>query len=186
MIQQRYTGENPTLTGAEWQEQHLLIKITYNDRNEARMSPQKHMMILKALGNSFDATKLEIFDNKNRKISLKACREMTKIEHYESHFTIHQGKGRHFVIFRVLTTVSFQSLKRDGAVLATLKKTGSYLKRHHWGPDKWDIVTLGFIIEMDPGRHMADEVREQILELSTAKECLTVPGATSTSRIMSL
>ena len=54
------TGETPTLTGKEWQEQHILIEITYNNQTEARTSPQKHMMILKALGNAFDVTELEI------------------------------------------------------------------------------------------------------------------------------
>ena len=171
------TGETPTLTGKEWQEQHILIEITYNNQTEARTSPQKHMMILKALGNAFDVTELEIYDNKNRKLSLAACRGMTNIEHYESHYKIHQGNGRHYVIFRVMATVGFQALKRQGDVLKTLKATGCYLKRHHWGPDKWDIVTLGFLIELDPGRHMADEVREQILELSKAKECNTPHGA---------
>ena len=134
------------------------------------------MMILKALGNAFDVTELEIYDNMNRKLSLAACWGMANIEHYESHYKIHQGNGRHYVIFRVMATVGFQALKRQGEVLKTLKATGSYLKRHHWGPDKWDIVTLGFLIELDPGRHMADEVREQILELAKAKECTTPSG----------
>jgi predicted RNA binding protein with dsRBD fold (UPF0201 family) len=69
------------------------------------------MKVLKALGNAFDNTELEIFDNKNRKLSLEACREMKNIEHYESHFKIHQGNGRQYVIFRVLSTVRIQTLK---------------------------------------------------------------------------
>jgi hypothetical protein len=127
-----HTGENLTLTGAEWKEIHLLIEITYKDGTEARTSPQKHMKVLKALGNAFDNTELEIFDNKNRKLSLEACQEMKYIEHYESHFKIHQGNGRHYVIFRVLSTVRFQTLKREGEVLKILKQTGCYLKQHHW------------------------------------------------------
>ena len=93
------TGENPNLTGAEWREQHILIEITYNNKMEARTSPQKHMMILKGLRNAFDITELEIYDNKNRKLSLAACRAMMNIEHYEAHYKIHQGNGRHYVIF---------------------------------------------------------------------------------------
>jgi hypothetical protein len=50
------------------------------------------------------------------------------------------------------------------------------MKRHHWGQDKWDIVTLGFIMEMDPGQHLADKVREQTIALAKAKECKTSPG----------
>ena len=154
-----------------------MLEITYNNKTEGRTSPQKHMSILKALGDAFDNTELTIYDNKNRKLSLAACRKMANLEHYESHFTIHQGNGRHYVIFRVLATVGFQSLKRQPAVLKTLKSTGCYMKRHHWGQDKWDIVTLGFILEIDPGRHMSDEVREQILDLANTKECLTIPGS---------
>jgi hypothetical protein len=172
-----HTGETPTLTGAEWKEIHILLEITYNNNTEARTSPQKHLLILKELGTAFDNTELEIFDNKNRKLSLEACKAMANIEHYESHFKIHQGNGRHYVIFRVLTTLRFQGIKRESAVLRILKKTGSCMKRHHWGQDKWDIVTLGFIMEMDPGRHLADEVREQVLALAKAKECETAPGS---------
>jgi hypothetical protein len=51
------------------------------------------------------------------------------------------------------------------------------MKQHHWSQDQWDIVTLGFLTEMDPGRHQADEVRAQILELPRAKECTTTPGS---------
>ena len=106
------TGEIPTLTGAEWKEIHLLIEITYKNHTEARTSPQKHMLVLKALSNAFDNTELEIYDNKNRKLSLEACKAMTNIQHYESHFKIHQGNGSHYVIFRVSSTVRFQSLKQ--------------------------------------------------------------------------
>ena len=152
-----------------------MLEITYNDKTESRTSPQKKNDT-KELSTAFDVTELEIYYNKNQKLSLAACRGMTNIEHYESHYKIHQGNGRHYVIFRVMATVGFQALKRQGKVLKTLKSTGCYLKRHHWAPDKWDIVTLGFLIETDPGRHMADEVREQILELTRAKECTTTPG----------
>lgn len=147
------TGEKRTLTGAEWKEMTILIEMTYKDNNEARTSPQKHMLILKSMGDAFDNTELTLFDNKNRKLSLEACREMTNLEHYESHFKIHQGKGRHYVVFRVHATIGFQSLKRHSDVLSTLKRTNCYLKRHHWPEDKWDIVNLGFILQMDPGRH---------------------------------
>jgi hypothetical protein len=72
------------------------------------------------MGNAFDNTELTLFDNKNRKLSLEACREMTNLEHYESHFKIHQGKGRHYVIFRVHTTIGLQLLKRHSNILNTL------------------------------------------------------------------
>jgi hypothetical protein len=172
-----HTGETPTLTGAEWREIHILLEITYNDRTEARTSPQKHMLVLKALGTAFDSTELEIYDNKNRKLSLEACKAMENIQHYESHFKLHQGNGRHYVIFRVSSTIRFQGIKRESDVLRNLKKTGCYMKRHHWSQDQWDIVTLGFLTEMDPGRHQPDEVRAQILELAKAKECETTPGS---------
>ena len=172
-----HTGENITLTGDEWKELHILIEITYNNKTEARTSSQKHLLVLQAMGNAFDPTELKIFDQKNRELPLQQCREMKDQANYEHRFTIHQGNGRHYVIFRVSTTVGFQGLKRESAVMATLKKTGCYLKKHLWGQDKWDIVTLGFMVELDPGRHMPDEVRQQVLDLAKAKECVTVPSA---------
>lgn len=50
-----------------------MIEITYKNTTEGRTSPQKHMLSLKELGSAFDTTELEIFDNKNRKLSLEAC-----------------------------------------------------------------------------------------------------------------
>jgi hypothetical protein len=52
---------------------HIMIEITYKNTTEGRTSPQKHMLSLKELGSAFDTTELEIFDNKNRKLSLEAC-----------------------------------------------------------------------------------------------------------------
>jgi hypothetical protein len=57
------------------------------------------MLVLKALGTAFDSTELEIYDNKNRKLSLEACKAMENIQHYKAHFKLHQGNGRHYVIF---------------------------------------------------------------------------------------
>jgi hypothetical protein len=51
------------------------------------------------------------------------------------------------------------------------------MKRHHWAQDQWDIVMLGFLTEMDPVRHLVDEVRAQILKLAKAKDCETTPGS---------
>jgi hypothetical protein len=125
------------------------------------------MTTLKALGNAFNNTELEIHDNKNLKLSLEACRGMANIERYESHFfKMHQAKGCHYIF-------GFQSLKRKAEVLGTLKKMDCYLKDHHWPQDKWDVLTL---VEMDPGRHMSDEVREQMIDLAKAKECQTTLG----------
>jgi hypothetical protein len=93
------TGDKQNLTGAKWKEMPISIEMTYKDSSEARTSPQKHMVILKAMGKSFDNTELILFESKNRKLSLNACRGMMDLEHYESYFKIHQGNGRHYVIF---------------------------------------------------------------------------------------
>jgi hypothetical protein len=74
------------------------LEITYNNNTEARTLPKKHLLILKELGTAFDNTELELYDNKNRKLSLEACKAMANIEHYKSHFKIHQGNGRHYNI----------------------------------------------------------------------------------------
>jgi hypothetical protein len=114
-----------------WKEITISLEMTYKDSSKARTLPQKHMAILKAMGNAFDNTELILFYNKNRKLSLKACQGMTNLEHYQSHFKIHQDNGRHYAIFRVYITIGFQSLKRHSEVLQVLKKTDCYLKRHH-------------------------------------------------------
>jgi hypothetical protein len=165
-----HTGKTPTLTGAEWKETRIMLEITYKNHTKARTSRQKRMVVLKALGTAFNSTELEIYDNNNRKVSLEVCKKMQNIQHYKSHFKIHQGNGCHYVIFCILSSICFQGLKCESAVLSTQNKTGSYMKCHHWVQDQWDLVTLGFLLKMDPGNHLSDEVREQIIKLAKAKE----------------
>jgi hypothetical protein len=155
---------------------NILVEITYDNNAEATTSPQKHMLLLKAMGAAFDPTELIIYDMKNCKLTMEEWKATTGIGEYKKRFKIHQGNGRHYVIFRVLATIGFQQLKRDPQVLKQLKATECYMKRHLWPEDKWDIVTMGFLVELDPGRMMADEVRQTIVELAEAKECITDPG----------
>jgi hypothetical protein len=90
---------------------------------------------------------------------------------------MHQFNNRHYVVFRALTTKTFGELKRAPAVWDVLNRTGSYMKRHHWSVDEWDIITLGFLIEIDPSRHLSEEVREYIIGLSKRGGCLNDNGS---------
>jgi hypothetical protein len=80
------------------------------------------------------------------------------------------------VIFQVLTTRKFGTLKRDSQVWETLNRTGSYTKRHYWPEDKWDVATLGFIIEIDPSRHIGEEVCEYVIGRSKFAGCFKESG----------
>jgi hypothetical protein len=87
------TGENITLTGDRWKELHLLIEITCKNETEARTSSQKHLMVLQALGDTFNLTELKIFDQKSRDLPLEQYRKMRYLANNEHRFTIHQGKN---------------------------------------------------------------------------------------------
>jgi hypothetical protein len=105
-------------------EMNILVKITYDNNAEVTTSPQKHMLLPKAMGAAFDTTELIVYDMKNRKLTIKEWKATIGISEYKNRFKIHQGNGHHYVIFRILTTINFQQLKQNPQVLKQLKTTG--------------------------------------------------------------
>ncbi len=152
-------GSGPSLSGNKKTEIHILIEITYRGKSEAEKSPSKHLQILNALGEAFTKTELDMFDIKGKKVKWSSVQKWREITTYEEHFQLQEFNNRHYVVFRALTTKTFGELKRAPAVWDILNRTGSYMKRHHWSVDEWDIITLGFLIEIDPSRHLSADVR---------------------------
>jgi hypothetical protein len=159
-------GSGPSLSGNEKTEIHILIEITYRGKREAESSPSKHLQILNALGGAFNKAELNMFNIQGKKVKRSSVQKWREITTYDDHFRLQQFNNRHYVVFRALTTKTFGGLKRAPAVWDVLNRTGSYLKRHHWSVDEWDIITLGFLIEIDPSRHLGEEVREYVIGLS--------------------
>jgi hypothetical protein len=170
------TGSGPSLNGNEKTEIHILVEITYRGASEALTTPSKHLQILNALGGAFDKAELDMYDKKGRKVNRASVQQWRDITTHEDHFQIQQANNRHYVIFRALTTKKFGDLKRAPKVWETLNRTGSYMKRHHWSIDQWDIITLGFLIEIDPSRHLSDEVRQYVIDLSKREGCFKENG----------
>jgi hypothetical protein len=98
------TDFSPMLSGAEWREMHILIEITYKGKEEAEKSPEKHLSILHEMYESFPKKELIIYDNFGAKVNREACKNWTDMEAYKETFNIHDGYGRHIVIFRIRTT----------------------------------------------------------------------------------
>ncbi len=121
-------GSGPSISGSEKKEIHILVEITYRGAAEAKTTASKHLQILNALGESFDKSELDMFDNKGRKIKRSSVKQWKEITTHDEHYTIQQSKNRHFIIFRALTTKKFGDLKRAPAVWDALNNTGSYLK----------------------------------------------------------
>ncbi len=169
-------GSGPSLSGNEKTEIHILIEITYRGKSEAEKSPSKHLQILNALGEAFTKAELDMFDIKGKKVKRSSVQQWREITTYEEHFTLHEFNNRHYVVFRALTTKTFGELKRAPAVWDILNRTGSYMKKHHWSVDEWDIITLGFLIEIDPSRHLSADVREYVIALSKRGGCLQENG----------
>ena len=169
-------GFTPTLSGSEWREMHVLLELTYRSQAEAALSPKKHLAILTAMYNAFPSDELIIFDNKGRKVNRTTCGDWKDIEAYKACYTLHEGYGRQMAIFRIRTTHRFGTIKRDKQVWEQLHTSGSYLKRHHWPEDKWQITTLGFLCLMDPSRHQGDDVRENIIALAMKEKSYTKTG----------
>ena len=122
------TGSGLSLNGDEKTEIHILIKITYRGAQEAATSSAKHLQILNALGTSFDKSKLDMYDQKGRKVNRNSVKQWRDITTQTDHFQIQQGNNRHFVVFRALTTKSFGEIKRAPTVWDVLNHTGCYMK----------------------------------------------------------
>jgi hypothetical protein len=169
-------GSGPSIDGSEKTEIHILVEITHRGSAEAATTATKHLQILHSLYESFDRSELDIYDNKGKRAVRKSIEKWKDITTYDDSYNIHQGIKKHCVIFRVLTTRKFGTLKRDSQVWETLNRTGSYMKRHYWPEDKWDVATLGFIIEIDPSRHIGEEVREYVIGRSKREGCFKESG----------
>jgi hypothetical protein len=169
-------GSGMNLNGDVKNEIYISVEITYRGNAEAKTSPSKHLQLINALGGAFDKTELDMYNIKGKKVVREAAQQWQGIKDYDKHFKMQQGNNRHYVIFRVLTTKKFGDLKRAPEVWKVLNSTGSYMKRHQWNIDQWDIITLGFLIEIDPSRHLSEEVREYVVGLSKRAGCFTEKG----------
>jgi hypothetical protein len=169
-------GSGPSLRGNEKTEIHILVEITYRGTSEAQTTPSKHLQILNALGGAFDKAELNMYDKKRRKVKRASVQQWRDIMTHQDHFQIQQTNNRHYVIFRASTTKKFGDLKRTPTVWETVNLTRCYMKRHHWLIDQWDIITLGFLIKIDPSRHLSDKLREYVIGLSKREGCLKENG----------
>jgi hypothetical protein len=93
------TGFTPTLSGAEWREMQILLEITHKNNSDMDKSPSKHLSILHKVHKSFPKNELIIYDNQAQKVNRQSCKNWTDMEAYKACFTIHDGYGRHIVIF---------------------------------------------------------------------------------------
>lgn len=154
----------------------LRVEITPNKRDE-RGPNLCHATVLKEMYNSFPEDELQIINNRNKQIQPYDYRKWSKSEYYKKHFDTHtiKGKGgspdRYYVIHRIRTTLSLAIIRHDRRVLQALQENNVFLRRHFFQEDEWNTVNLGFILFLDPSKHLRDEAKERILNIAIDENC---------------
>jgi hypothetical protein len=105
-------GRGPNLNGERKSEIHILVEITFRSNDEATKTSKKHLQLLHAMGQSFDKSELTMYNMKERHVDRDSLAVWQNVRNYSDNFTIHEGRHRHYVIFRTRTTKKFGEIKR--------------------------------------------------------------------------
>jgi hypothetical protein len=170
------SGRIPENNEPELVEIFLRVEITPNKRDD-RGPNLCHAAVLKEMYNSFPEHELQIINNRNKRIQPHNYQKWSKSAYYQRHFDTHTlaGKGgkpdRHFVVHRIRTTLSLSIIRHDRKVFQALQENNVFLRRHFFQEDEWDTITLGFILFMDPSKHMREEATERVLQTALKEDC---------------
>jgi hypothetical protein len=101
-----------------------------------------------------------------KKFTLMGCPE------YQRKFTIHHRQGNdkqqhkrkpsYTVIYRLYTSVSLTTIRQQAQVSQYLKMYKGSTMYHLWTEDITDVVSLGFLVHVDPVNHPKDYVEDKI------------------------
>jgi hypothetical protein len=166
------SGRPPDHFEAEPVEIILRCEITIKNNNkDDRGLHLCHAAVLHQMHKSFTEDELQIINNQNKWIQLPNYQKWTTEAYCSKHFETHTlpGKGgrpnRHFVIHRIRTTLLLSTIKNDRRVLQALQENNVFLGRHYFLEDEWNMVNLGFLLFLDPSKHLWEDARQKNFNL---------------------
>ena len=164
------SGRPPKTINVELVE--IYIRHEISSKNDTNRGPHlRHSAVLQQMEQSFPDD-IEILNNRNKIITLENYESWTDLTYHNKHFDVHtvKGKGartdRHYIVHRIRTTLSLSTLRNDRRLFRSLQENNVFLRRHYFREDEWNTVNLGFILFLDPSKHLRDEARQKVLTIS--------------------
>ena len=143
----------------------LRMKIESASKDDAN---KKHTEVLKSLAVYFKHC--EIYTTKGEKTTLKP--------NNSTDFVYHEIKNKrqtfHIVVHRVVLNEKYYQIKKERAILDTLKRNKCQLQLHEWHHDQWDIINIGFISGSSPKHQSKDTLKHKLLTIDDAQPTFEV------------
>ena len=131
----------------------LRMKIESNSKNDAN---KKHTEVLKSLAVYFKHC--EIYTTKGEKTKLKPNNSAD----FDYHEIRNKHQTFHIVVHQVVLNEKYHNIKKEQAILDTLKSNKFQLYLHEWHHDQWDIINIGFISGSSPKHQSKDTIKHKL------------------------
>jgi hypothetical protein len=161
-------GANSTFQAPKMTEKCIKFVFRVNNNEEASTVAQGHFQILKAINDAF-GSEVIITDNANEQVTTF---KLTGFPEYQRKFKIHHRQGNdkqqrkrkpsYTVIHRIYTSISLTTIRKQAQVSQYLRMYKGSMMYHPWTEDVTDIVSLGFLVNIDPVNHPKEFVEEKI------------------------
>ena len=147
-----------------------VVKFVFRVNNEqASTIAQRHVLLLKTIDDAF-GTEVMIYTNANKKMKKF---KLAGFPEYQRMFSIHHKRGNskqkhkrtatYTVIHRIQTSVSLQTIRHQEQISHLLRQYKCSMQHHPWTEDVTDVVSLGFLVHVDPVNHTKEYVSQTVL-----------------------
>jgi hypothetical protein len=161
-------GANATFEAPKMIEKCIKFVFRVTTNEEASTVAQGHFHILKAINDAF-GSEVIITDNANERVTKV---KLTGFPEYQQKFKIHHRQGNdkqqrkrkpsYTVIHRVYTSISLTTIRKQAQVSQYLRMYKGSMMYHPWTEDITDIVSLGFLVNIDSVNHPKEFVEDKI------------------------
>ena len=161
-------GANATFEAPKMIEKFIKFVFRVTTNEEASTVAQGHFHILKAINDAF-GSEVIITDNANERVTKF---KLTGFPEYQRKFKIHHRQGNdkqqrkrkpsYTVIHRVYTSISLTTIRKQAQVSQYLRMYKGSMMYHPWTEDITNIVSLGFLVNIDPVNNPKEFVEDKI------------------------
>jgi hypothetical protein len=67
--------------------------------------------------------------------------------------------------------LALSTIRHDRKVFQALQENNVFLRRHFFQEDEWDTITLGFLLFMDPSKHLREDATKQVIQTAINEGC---------------
>jgi hypothetical protein len=160
--------QTPPLKPPKWSRNAFKFVFRLAANEEASTVAQGHFHILKAINDAF-GSEVIITDNANERVTKF---KLTGFPEYQRKFKVHHRQGNdkqqrkrkpsYTVIHRVYTSISLITIRKQAQVSQYLRMYKGSMMYHPWTEDITDIVSPGFLVNINPVNHPKDFAEDKI------------------------